>query len=66
MSTQGEQQKCFYKGCKGTMTWYQKLKVDEKAHPPVQPGDTIGRGPDPNYAGWICDLDWRHHRYDAP
>ena len=46
------------------MTYYQKLKVDEQADPPVQPGDTIGQYPDRYSAGWLCDADWRHHDFD--
>lgn len=66
MPKDDDQQKCFYAGCNGTMTYYTKLKVDQNANPPVQPGDTIGIAPDPNFAGWICDADWHHHRFDKP
>ena len=48
------------------MRYYEKLKVDEHADPPVQPGDTIGLYPHRDYAGWLCDADWRHHDYDTP
>ena len=48
------------------MTYYQKLKLDENSAPPVQPGDTIGVRPDPSYAGWLCNADWRHHDYENP
>ena len=66
MPRDGEQQPCFHTGCNGTMTYYTKLKVDETADPPVQPGDTVGLYPDPHYAGGICDVNWEHHRFDTP
>jgi hypothetical protein len=64
MAKQGDTERCTRTGCNGTMTYYQKLKVDENADPPVQPGDTIGLRPDRNYAGWLCDADWQHHDFD--
>ena len=66
MPRDGDQQKCFHTGCNGTMTYHTKLKVDQNADPPVQPGDTVGVAPHPDYAGWICDADWYHHRFDKP
>jgi hypothetical protein len=66
MPRDGDKQKCFYTDCNGTMTYYTKLKVDQNANPPVQPGDTIGTAPDPHSAGWLCDADWHHHRFDNP
>ena len=64
MAKDGDQQKCSYTDCKGTMTYHTKLKIDQNADRPVQPGDTIGAAPHPEHAGWICDQDWHHHQFD--
>jgi hypothetical protein len=66
MPRQGTSRSVSIPGCNGTMTCDQTLKVHQNADPPVQPGDTIGLAPDPNFAVWICDADWHHVSFDKP
>ena len=66
MLKQGDTMRCTRKDCKGMMTYYQKLKVEENANPTVQPGDTVGVRSDPECAGWICDTDPNHYDFYNP
>ena len=65
VTKQGDTKRCTRTGCNGTMTYYQKLTVDEH-RPFVRPSGIDGARPDPRYAGWLCDADWHHHDFDNP
>jgi hypothetical protein len=66
MSKQGDQQPCTRAGCKGTMTYNEKLKIDPGAEPPVRPSGSVGGRPDWHYSGWLCDVDAKHVDWDKP
>jgi len=55
MAKQGDTDSCNKTGCKGTMTYHEKLKVDLNADPTVRPSGMVGGRPDVNYSGWLCD-----------
>ena len=68
MAKQDDTMPCVHVGCKGTMTYHQKLLVGQGGKQPVQPSNMVGSGPGahPDYAGWLCDADWRHVTWDKP
>jgi hypothetical protein len=51
---QGDRDKCYKVGCKGTMTYHQKLNIDLGTGK-VIPSGSVGARPDPNFSGWLCD-----------
>lgn len=48
------------------MTFHEKLNVDLDADPNVRPSGSVGGRPDPNYAGWQCDVDAKHVDWSKP
>jgi hypothetical protein len=55
MHKQDDTETCFKTGCKGTMTWHEKLTIDLNSKPHVKPSGMVNGTPDPDYSGWLCD-----------
>ena len=66
MPEQDEKMRCVHVGCKGTMTYHQKLLSGQGGDQPIRPSNMVGSGPDPDSAGWLCDADWRHVTWMKP
>ena len=64
MAKQDDTMPCTSKGCKGTMTYHQKLSVRDDGT--VEPSGKVGPRSDPDYAGWLCDADPRHFDFANP
>jgi hypothetical protein len=54
MPKQGDKWKCYRVGCRGTMTYHEKLNVDLE-NGKVVPSGSVGGRPDHNFSGWLCD-----------
>ncbi len=54
MHKERAQSPCYKTGCTGTMTYHQKLNINQDTGK-VEPSGMVGQYPDLNYSGAVCD-----------